>query len=119
MKPLNDAYFTSNPMVLYDSILQHIDVNDFLIVEPSVGNGSFIKLIFKLFQDKTNKTPTPNRLCLYDIQKYNTAGVITKIFNICFKQTNFLEVNNIDTPLPIIFIGNPPFGKNNSMAQIL
>ncbi len=71
-----------------------INKND-LIIEPSAGNGVFINFI---------KTLSKN-IKLYDIEPDNDNII----------KTDFLELE-INFNTNIHFIGNPPFGRQSSMA---
>jgi predicted RNA methylase len=73
-----------------------IDKND-TIIEPSAGNGSFSNLI----KDKFPKFKS------YDIQP--ECPLIIK--------QDFLQLDLDKFSRPIHFIGNPPFGKNSSIAK--
>jgi len=69
-----------------------------LLIEPSAGKGAFIKYMRRL---------TPNIRC-YDIEPAHKSIV----------KQDFLTLQmeyDIDTPLH--FIGNPPFGRQSSLAR--
>lgn len=91
-----DQFFTKPEIV--DFCIQHLSsINDYTSIEPSAGNGDFF---FKL--------PLP---------KY-ALDIDPKIQE-CAKQ-DFLtfQLKDLDQPInkPILVIGNPPFGKNSSLA---
>ncbi|WP_439570672.1 SAM-dependent methyltransferase [Sphingomonas sp.] len=91
---LLDQYYTRKDVAdhFYDVFQEHYDPANFIMVEPSAGTGSFYKLL------------PPERLG-YDVEpKY--PGVAT---------ADFLTVE-LSCDRPVTIIGNPPFGKNASMA---
>jgi predicted RNA methylase len=97
-----DKYYTKNTVVeqCIVSIQKHIKIlKDDLIIEPSAGNGSFIERI---------KSLSPN--CrFYDLEPENEE--ITK--------QDFLEFDYSElkkTYKNIHIIGNPPFGRQSSLA---
>lgn len=77
--------------------LQIDPIND-LIIEPSAGNGSFIQEITQLCQNTL----------FYDIEPEHT-GILKQ---------NYLLLNSkaITTPGKIHVIGNPPFGRQSTLA---
>lgn len=99
---LIDKYYTSNEAVntcielIKDNII--INNND-LAIEPSAGNGSFINGIKSLFFNYK----------FYDLEPENSE----------ITQQNYLDfnfnkmINNYDK---IHIIGNPPFGRQSSLA---
>lgn len=94
-----DKYYTKNYVALhcYEKLLEYLPSDDFFLVEPSAGNGSFLKHI-------------KQRCVGFDIKPEN-EGIL---------YADFLE-DDISNHLPkdrnkIAFIGNPPFGKNSSLA---
>lgn len=97
-----DKYYTNNNAVNYcfDLIKQniYIDYDNDLIIEPSAGNGAFINQI---------KTSSKNNLFI-DLEPENSE--ITKQnyldLDISFK-SNYKKIH---------VIGNPPFGRQSSMA---
>jgi hypothetical protein len=89
-----DQYYTRRDVAahLYGVFRQHFDPADYLMVEPSAGTGSFLRLL-------------PAGSLGYDVEpKY--PGIVT---------ADFLTVA-VDSPREIAIIGNPPFGRNASMA---
>jgi len=77
-----------------------IDKND-IIIEPSAGNGSFIPYIKKIIKNYK----------FYDIQPENQKEIIKQNFlDLDMKDLN-ANYNNIH------IIGNPPFGKQSSLAK--
>ena len=97
-----DKYYTKDTVVdlCINLIKKNIEINsDDLIIEPSAGNGSFIAGI---------KSLTKNYK-FYDLEP-NNAEII--------KQDYLLyEYNSIDINNKIHIIGNPPFGRQSSLAK--
>ncbi|TKD52154.1 SAM-dependent methyltransferase [Sphingomonas baiyangensis] len=91
---LLDQYYTRQVVAkhYYDVFQQHFEPAAYIMVEPSAGTGSFYRLL------------PPSRLG-YDVDpKY--PGLAT---------ADFLTVE-LPRDRPAAIIGNPPFGKNASMA---
>ena len=91
-----DQFYTKDPVAKYffNVVSGTLDLNDFdLILEPSAGKGSF----FKLF-------PIDKRIGLDLDPKFD--GIIKQDFF----QYQFQENKRY------LVIGNPPFGKNNTLA---
>lgn len=84
-----DKFYTKKDIV--KSILKEIDISYFnSIIEPSAGSGSF--------SDELN--------CIaYDIKPENDSII----------KQDFLTLEVKETP-PVLVIGNPPFGRNGSLA---
>ena len=99
---IKNKYYTKNTVVeqCIVSIQKHIKVlKDDLIIEPSAGNGSFIERI---------KSLSPNYR-FYDLEPENEE--ITK--------QDFLEFDYSELKKSyknIHIIGNPPFGRQSSLA---
>jgi len=76
---------------------KYINLKDFFVIEPSGGTGAFVKYIDK------------NDFISFDIEpKY--PNIVKK---------DFLKVDllkEVKTDKPILSLGNPPFGKNASLA---
>jgi len=92
-----DKYYTKEPVVqlCLESVKKYIVIDkDDLIIEPSAGNGSFIKGI-KLLSSKA---------LFYDIEPEHNEIV----------KQDFLKCNNPYGNVHVI--GNPPFGRQSSMA---
>lgn len=89
-----DQYYTDPGVAAhcYSIFKEHFDPSRYQMVEPTAGTGSFFKLL-------------PHGSLAYDIDP-RWPGIQT---------ANFLTVR-IATYRPIAVIGNPPFGKNASMA---
>lgn len=89
-----DQYYTREDVAAhcYSILMEHIDPTCYQMIEPSAGTGSFYKLL-------------PVGSLGYDIEpKY--PGIQT---------ADFLTIE-IESHRKIATIGNPPFGKNSSMA---
>ena len=67
------------------------------LIEPSAGSGAFIK-------ELTN----------YDVDAYDIDPPTT---NFDIKKMNFLDVDLTQYNKPLVFIGNPPFGRQSSIAK--
>jgi len=97
-----DKYYTKNDVVdlCIKLIKKYIKINNNdLIIEPSAGNGSFIKSIKML----------TNNYIFYDLEPENNE--IIKQDYLLF---NFLELKEKYNNIHII--GNPPFGRQSSLA---
>ncbi|MBM3928107.1 MAG: SAM-dependent methyltransferase [Sphingomonadales bacterium] len=89
-----DQYYTHPDVAehFYAIFREHFDPAAYLMVEPSAGTGSFLKVM-------------PDGSIGYDVEpKY--PGIQT---------ADFLTVR-IDNDRAIAILGNPPFGRNASMA---
>lgn len=76
-----------------------IDKDNDIIIEPSAGNGSFIKVIKSLCNNYIFMDIEPEQ---YEIEKQD------------FLKFNFVELNEKYRKIHII--GNPPFGRQSSLA---
>jgi hypothetical protein len=96
-----DKYYTKNIVVdLCLSLIKkylNIEEND-LCIEPSAGNGSFIPAIKILFKN----------YIFYDLEPENKE-IIKQDYLTC-NYSDFNKYNNIH------IIGNPPFGRQSSLA---
>jgi len=97
-----DKYYTKDSVVVQclNFIKTHLNINNnHLIIEPSAGNGSFINSIKTL----------SNKFIFYDLEPDHDE-IIKQDYLLCdyneFKKTN----DNIH------IIGNPPFGRQSSIA---
>ena len=94
-----DKFYTNNNTVniCINELIKNINIkkND-LIIEPSAGNGSFIEIIKKI---------TDNYI-FYDIKPEHDEII----------KQDFLEVDLSKLNKEIHFIGNPPFGRQSSLA---
>ena len=98
-----DKYYTSNNAVkkCMELVKNYIEINDDdLCIEPSAGNGSFIKDIKLLF---TNYK-------FYDLEPENSD--IIKQDYLDFDYKNFIKKEFNKKHI----IGNPPFGRQSSLA---
>lgn len=85
-----DKFYTKKDVV--KKVLQHLNLNEFeVIVEPSAGNGAFSDEI--------------QNCVAYDIAP-EKDGIIKQ---------DFLKLK-VDFPENTLVIGNPPFGRNGSLA---
>ena len=102
-----DKFYTNNNAVnlCINNIINHLSISkDDLIIEPSAGNGSFIDKIKSL----------SNNWLFYDLEPENKEII----------KQDYLELNVADfkkqcSQLPntkIHLIGNPPFGRQSSLA---
>lgn len=93
---IKDAYLTKNPEKLADKIKELIpDLDKYVVIEPSCGYGDWFKFI--------------NFDKAYDIE--------TRVDVDFFEESDFLTITSDDLDTEnLIFIGNPPFGKNSSLA---
>jgi predicted RNA methylase len=96
-----DKYYTSPETVerIIDIVSKSVNINYDLdtIIEPSAGNGAFIENIKKLAKNTV----------FIDIEPENSQ--ITK--------ADFLEYNPVKSESKIHVIGNPPFGRQSSLAN--
>lgn len=89
-----DQFYTHDDVAkeMYDWFCTHFDPNELVFVEPSAGRGAFSRLF-------------PRDSLAYDVDPQG-PGIIKADF--------------LSTPLPkagrVAVVGNPPFGKNASMA---
>jgi predicted RNA methylase len=80
-------------------VKNNVDIGNGLVIEPSAGNGSFIKSIKDLTDD-----------CLfYDLEPENE-----EIIRKDFLEFDFDEIRKLYDKIHIV--GNPPFGRQSSMA---
>ena len=93
-----DQFYTKKSVV--DSCMKHvrscIDLNATLVIEPSAGDGAFCDAIKQSTQHYE----------FYDIDPKHDD--ITKC--------DFLALDIPEQSLPICFLGNPPFGRQSSLA---
>jgi len=98
-----DKYYTKDEVVeiCLHYIRQHVEINGSdLVIEPSAGNGSFIQGIKEI----------ANHYHFYDLEPENDEIV----------EQDYLELdfNDIrETYSKIHIIGNPPFGRQSSLAK--
>ena len=97
-----DKYYTKHEVVklCLNFVKKHIEINkDDLIIEPSAGNGSFIEGIKSL----------SNNFIFYDLEPEHEE-IIKHDYLLC----DYLEVRKKYDNIHII--GNPPFGRQSSLA---
>ena len=97
-----DKYYTKDVVVelCTDLVKKHIQINaNDLIIEPSAGNGSFISAIKSL----------TNNFIFYDLEPENEEIVKQDylLFNHAVFKSKFENIH---------IIGNPPFGRQSSLA---
>ena len=98
-----DKYYTNNTVVnlCLSSIKKYIKIHDNdVIIEPSAGNGSFIVGI---------KTLSSNHI-FYDLEPENNNEIIKQDYLTGNYDDFKSKYNNIHV------IGNPPFGRQSSLA---
>lgn len=111
-----DKYYTNDKTVKYviNEIKKHITISkkDDLIIEPSAGNGAFIKEIKTL----------SNNCLFYDIEPENDEIIkqdyLTLDIN-SINESNNINANNANNNAnnkKIHLVGNPPFGRQSSLA---
>ena len=97
-----DKYYTKNNVVelCLNYVKKYIEINsDDLIIEPSAGNGSFISGIKSI----------TNNFKFYDLEPDNEEII----------KQDYLEYDYVsarETYSKIHIIGNPPFGRQSSLA---
>lgn len=117
----NSAYFT-NKFILNEiaKTLPNFNKNSIIIIEPSVGCGNFLPIIFKKYAHIQQV-----KLKLIDIDSQNLEilkliyeNQIPKNFDIEFVCNDFLKFESDEVDL---IIGNPPFTKickNQNLAKL-
>jgi predicted RNA methylase len=96
---LKDQYYTKESVAkrFVNTILQWMGkTNEYLWIEPSAGTGSFLKAL----------PPTIERIGL-DLDP-KASGIL---------QQDFLTWTPPPTSKPIVVFGNPPFGRQGSLAK--
>ncbi|MGX1023870.1 DNA cytosine methyltransferase [Psychroflexus sp. MBR-150] len=116
------AYFTRKDIAysVIKDLPQFKKKKKIRILEPSVGVGNFIPLLFKKYEDKDEVI-----LDLCDIDSNSLQilkAILSKIkvpknFKINFKHTDFLRWN-CKTKYDIV-VGNPPYGKVTKNKELL
>jgi predicted RNA methylase len=102
-----DKFYTKKEIAQYiiDLFKQHIAPNnDDLIIEPSAGNGAFIDAI---------KSLTCNYE-FYDLEPEHEE--IIKQDYLLYITSNTSNTNNTNNTQKIHILGNPPFGRQSSLA---
>lgn len=101
-RDISDKFYTRpdivNICIKYIKTYINIDDND-LCIEPSAGNGSFIDEIKKISKNNI----------FYDIEPYHSDIIKQDYLTL---DTNKLQIKNSK----IHIIGNPPFGRQSSIA---
>ena len=98
-------YFTKQEAV--EKLLQIIDLEDYdLIIEPSAGDGAFFKYLPKEKTIAIDLEPKAKEIAEVDFLHFHAT---TKIW----LSTSLLKLGD----KKILTIGNPPFGKNSSLAR--
>jgi predicted RNA methylase len=89
-----DQYYTQASVAayFYGIFLEHFDPDKFHLVEPSAGTGSFFRLM-------------PAGSVAFDVEPKGLG----------IEMADFLEIH-IESNRPLACVGNPPFGRNSSMA---
>jgi hypothetical protein len=97
-----DKYYTKPEIVHFciEKIKDHIDISHKdIIIEPSAGNGSFIDPLLEL----------SNECRFYDIEPENDRIIMQD-----YLVLDISAIKQIGKPIHII--GNPPFGRQSSIA---
>ena len=91
-----DKFYTNSDIadICFQLFEKYIKKNT-LIIEPSAGNGAFLRCL-KNYKYKA-----------FDIQPEHTK----------IEKKDFLTVDLNSFDKPLVFLGNPPFGKQSSMAK--
>jgi len=91
-----DQFYTNEEVAIecYEEIKKIIKIESYFLLEPSAGTGSFSNLFHK-----------------------NSLALDLDPKNIGIEKSDFLKFNNKTLKeKKVITIGNPPFGKNSSLA---
>lgn len=93
----NDKFYTNSDIALdcFNTFKKYITHKDCVIIEPAAGNGAFLGPL----ADYNYKA--------YDILPEN-EGIILQ---------DFLTLDLAQFQTPLYFIGNPPFGRQSSLAK--
>tara|TARA_B100001175_G_C19497662_1_gene636267 strand:- start:532 stop:1359 length:828 start_codon:yes stop_codon:yes gene_type:complete len=100
---IKDKYYTKNEVVdtCVKQLEENLDINDNdICIEPSAGNGSFIKNIKNVFKNYK----------FYDIEPDNEEIVKQDYLDFNFNKIIGENYNKIH------ILGNPPFGRQSSLA---
>jgi hypothetical protein len=95
-----DKFYTKNQVAdkCIEAVKQHLPSDNIFIIEPSAGNGAFVQQI---------KTLT-NSFAFYDIEPDHEEVIKQDFLELDFRSLNMQQI--------ICFIGNPPFGRQSSLA---
>jgi hypothetical protein len=101
-----DKFYTKKEIVelCFDYIKDNIEIDvDDLIIEPSAGNGSFIKNISKICNNNLfyDIEPDDKKIIKQDFLTLTNKSILSKLKKKKYK---------------IHIIGNPPFGRQSSIA---
>ena len=93
-----DKFYTKKLVVdeCMKAVLEKIDLGGLLVIEPSAGDGAFI--------DAIKQSAALHKF--YDIEPHHPDII----------KCDFLETDISDDTNSICFIGNPPFGRQSSLA---
>ena len=93
-----DKFYTKKLVVdeCMKAVLEKIDLDGLLVIEPSAGDGAFI--------DAIKQSAALHKF--YDIEPHHPDII----------KCDFLETDISDDTNSICFIGNPPFGRQSSLA---
>lgn len=95
-KELDQFYTHPNISIKYYNLLsEKFDLSQYFLLEPSAGNGSFSDLFIGDF-------------LAFDLDPKKDYIIEKDFFN--------FDKKTIKTSKPLFIIGNPPFGKNSSLA---
>lgn len=114
----NSAYYT-NKFIAYN-IISNLPTfenkKEITIVEPSVGAGIFLPLIFKKYEHikKVNLIVIDIDQDILNILKIIFKDLVPNNFEIQFINADYLETK---LPHADLIIGNPPFSKINSTSK--
>jgi len=110
----NNAYFTNKSLITeMVKTLPPIDRDSISVLEPSVGTGSFLPILCKLYEHKVKVTITVVDIdydtitILKELVQYINLPVNTHIEYICCDFLSNLVYGHFD-----LVIGNPPFSKS-------
>lgn len=113
-----DKFYTNPDIALLcmERVKTHVSFHEFTnIIEPSAGNGSFTKLIQKELERGVEREKGKKPfLHFYDIEPENSPDTPNE-YKIN-KQDFLTVIRPTSRQSNMITIGNPPFGKNSSLA---
>jgi predicted RNA methylase len=104
-----DKYYTKSDVVdtCLSIVTKHISIDPSdLIIEPSAGNGAFIGGI---------KGLTTNHI-FYDLEPENAEIIKQNYLELDYSKFTTINGNNNNNNNKIHIIGNPPFGRQSSLA---
>lgn len=116
----NAAYFTNKSLITEIlKSLPNVEKNAVSILEPSVGVGNFIPLILRKFENK--------RISLDVVDVNSDSLEIARLLISKFQLKENVKINYINADFLLydfekkydFVIGNPPFMKQNSEAELL